>query len=136
MPDAIENIDIGGPSLLRASAKNHADVGVVVDPDDYPAVLAALTQDGALSAEHKLALAKKAFRLTARYDGAIADYLGSLDGEERQPFGETLHLQYVKAQGPPLRRKPAPVRGFLPQPGRPGSVYCQRHTAPGQGAVV
>ncbi len=96
--DAIENIDIGGPSLLRASAKNHADVGVVVDPDDYPAVLAALTEDGALSAEHKLALAKKAFRLTARYDGAIADYLGSLDGEERRPFGETLHLQYVKAQ--------------------------------------
>ena len=96
--DAIENIDIGGPSLLRASAKNHADVGVVVDPDDYPAVLAALTADGALSAEHKLALAKKAFRLTARYDGAIADYLGSLDGAERRPFGETLHLQYVKAQ--------------------------------------
>ena len=96
--DAIENIDIGGPSLLRASAKNHADVGVVVDPDDYPAVLAALTQDGTLSAEHKLALAKKAFRLTARYDGAIADYLGSLNGEERRPFGETLHLQYVKAQ--------------------------------------
>ncbi len=96
--DAIENIDIGGPSLLRASAKNHADVGVVVDPDDYPAVLAALTQDGTLSAEHKLALAKKAFRLTARYDGAIADYLGSLDGQERRPFGETLHLQYVKAQ--------------------------------------
>lgn len=96
--DAIENIDIGGPSLLRASAKNHADVGVVVDPDDYPAVLAALEENGALSAEHKLALAKKAFRLTARYDGAIADYLGSLDGEERRPFGETLHLQYVKAQ--------------------------------------
>ena len=96
--DAIENIDIGGPSLLRASAKNHADVGVVVDPDDYPVVLAALTADGALSAEHKLALAKKAFRLTARYDGAIADYLGSLDGGERRPFGETLHLQYTKAQ--------------------------------------
>ncbi len=98
LADAIENIDIGGPSLLRASAKNHADVGVVVDPDDYPAVLAALTEDGTLSAEHKLALAKKAFRSTARYDGAIADYLGSLDGGERQPFSETLHLQYVKAQ--------------------------------------
>ena len=96
--DAIENIDIGGPSLLRASAKNHADVGVVVDPDDYPAILTALTQDGALSAEYKLALAKKAFRLTARYDGAIADYLGSLDGEEHRPFGDTLHLQYTKAQ--------------------------------------
>lgn len=96
--DAIENIDIGGPSLLRASAKNHADVGVVVDPDDYPTILATLKEKGALSAEQKLGLAKKAFRLTARYDGAISDYLGSLDGEERLPFGETLHLQYTKAQ--------------------------------------
>lgn len=96
--DAIENIDIGGPSLLRASAKNHTDVGVVVDPDDYPTILAALKEKGTLSAEQKLGLAKKAFRLTARYDGAISDYLGSLDGEERLPFGETLHLQYTKAQ--------------------------------------
>ena len=97
--EAVENIDIGGPSLLRAAAKNHADVGVVVEPDDYPAVLEALRTNGALSAEQKLALAKKAFRLTARYDGGIADYLGSLgDGGQRVPFGETLHLQYVKAQ--------------------------------------
>ncbi len=98
LAEAIENIDIGGPSLLRAAAKNHADVGVVVDPDDYPAVLAELTAAGALSAERRLALAKKAFQLTARYDGAIADYLGSLDGAQRRPFGDSLHLQYVKAQ--------------------------------------
>ncbi len=97
--EAVENIDIGGPSLLRAAAKNHTDVGVVVDPDDYPAVLDAFRANGALSAEQKLALAKKAFRLTARYDAAIADYLGSLGaGGQRVPFGETLHLQYVKAQ--------------------------------------
>ena len=97
--EAVENIDIGGPSLLRAAAKNHADVGVVVDPDDYPAVLDTLRTNGTLSAEQKLALAKKAFRLTARYDGAIADYLGSLgEGGQRVPFGETLHLHYVKAQ--------------------------------------
>lgn len=97
--DAIENIDIGGPSLLRATAKNHTDVGVVVDPADYPAIIAALQTHGALSAAQKFALAKKAFRLTARYDAAIADYLGSLDEQQqRQPFGETLHLQYEKAQ--------------------------------------
>ena len=97
--DAIENIDIGGPSLLRATAKNHADVGVVVDPEDYPAIIEALQTNGALSAVQKFALAKKAFRLTARYDAAIADYLGSLDEQQqRQPFGETLHLQYEKAQ--------------------------------------
>src|SRR5712691_7930643 len=52
--EAVENIDIGGPSLLRAAAKNHADVGVVVEPDDYPAVLEALRTNGALSAEQKL----------------------------------------------------------------------------------
>jgi phosphoribosylaminoimidazolecarboxamide formyltransferase/IMP cyclohydrolase len=97
--EAVENIDIGGPSLLRAAAKNHADVGVVIDPNDYPTVLEALRTQGTLSAEQKLALAKKAFRLTARYDAAIADYLGSLgEGGQRVPFGETLHLQYVKAQ--------------------------------------
>ncbi|MGE0684901.1 MAG: bifunctional phosphoribosylaminoimidazolecarboxamide formyltransferase/IMP cyclohydrolase [Candidatus Binatia bacterium] len=97
--EAIENIDIGGPSLLRASAKNHTDVGVVVDPDDYPAVLEALKTQGTLSFELKFDLAKKAFQLTARYDAAIADYLGSLDSDtRRRPFGETLHLQYVKAQ--------------------------------------
>lgn len=97
--EAVENIDIGGPSLLRASAKNHADVGVVVDPDDYPAVLESLKTQGTLSAEEKFGLAKKAFQVTARYDAAIADYLGSLDSDKkRQPFGETLHLQYVKAQ--------------------------------------
>jgi phosphoribosylaminoimidazolecarboxamide formyltransferase/IMP cyclohydrolase len=99
--EAIENIDIGGPSLLRAGAKNHADVGVVVDPDDYPQILAALQTNGSLSDEQKFELAKKAFRLTARYDAAIADYLGSLDGNdgnERVPFGETVHFQYVKAQ--------------------------------------
>jgi phosphoribosylaminoimidazolecarboxamide formyltransferase / IMP cyclohydrolase len=97
--EAIENIDIGGPSLLRAAAKNHADVGIVVDPEDYPSILQTLQIQGTLSAEQKLLLAKKAFRMTTRYDGAIADYLGSLDGEgKRGPFGETLHLQYAKAQ--------------------------------------
>src|SRR6266446_2570921 len=82
--EAIENIDIGGPTLLRAAAKNHADVGVVVDPDDYPAVLEALRANGALSAEQKFGLAKKAFQLTACYDAAIADYLGSLDVNQQR----------------------------------------------------
>jgi phosphoribosylaminoimidazolecarboxamide formyltransferase/IMP cyclohydrolase len=113
---AVENIDIGGPSLLRAAAKNHADVGVVVDPDDYPAVLAALHAEGALSGAHKLTLAKKAFGLTARYDGAIADYLGSLgEGAQRVPFGETLHLQYVKAQDLRYGENPHQAAAFYRQ---------------------
>jgi phosphoribosylaminoimidazolecarboxamide formyltransferase/IMP cyclohydrolase len=114
--EAIENIDIGGPTLLRAAAKNHADVTVVVDPDDYSLVLDALRTQGTLSAEERLALAKKVFRLTARYDGAIADYLGSLEGEKRVPFGETLHLQYVKAQD--LR--------YGENPHQAGAFYRQR----------
>ncbi len=114
--DAIENIDIGGPSLLRAAAKNHADVGVIVDPDDYPTILAALKEKGVLSAEQKLGLAKKAFRLTARYDGAISDYLGSLDGEERLPFGETLHLQYTKAQNLRYGENPHQSAAFYRSP--------------------
>lgn len=115
--DAIENIDIGGPSLLRAAAKNHADVGVVVDPDDYPAVLAALQSRGSLPDDLRLALAKKAFRLTARYDAAIADYLGSLDGQGgRQPFGETLHLHYTKVQDLRYGENPHQAAAFYRAP--------------------
>ena len=88
----------------------------MVDPDDYPAILTALKENGELSAEQKLNFAKKAFRLTARYDGAISDYLGSLDGEERRPFGETLHLQYTKAQDPPLWRNPHQSAAFYRSP--------------------
>ncbi|RJX28950.1 MAG: IMP cyclohydrolase [Desulfarculus sp.] len=74
--DAIENIDIGGPCLIRAAAKNQADVTVVIDPADYEAVLAEMrANDGAVSLAFRQRLAAKAFRLTNRYDGAIADYL-------------------------------------------------------------
>ena len=114
--EAVENIDIGGPTLLRAAAKNHADVAVVVDPDDYPWVLDTLRAPSALSADQRLALAKKAFRLTARYDGVIADYLGSLEGEKRIPFGETLHLQYVKAQDLRYGENPHQSGAFYRQP--------------------
>ena len=96
--EVVENIDIGGPSLLRAAAKNHADVGVVVDPVDYPFVLERLKRDRGLSDSHKLELAKKAFRMTARYDGAIADYLGSFENGKRSALGETLHFEYTRIQ--------------------------------------
>src|SRR5947199_9759391 len=71
----IEQIDIGGPSMLRSAAKNHADVTAVVDPDDYAPVLAEL-RGGAVSAETRRHLAQKVFCATACYDGAIADWLG------------------------------------------------------------
>lgn len=74
--DAIENIDIGGPCLIRAAAKNQKDVAVVIDPVDYPAILAEMGKSGgALSLATRKRLAAKAFRLNNQYDGAIADYL-------------------------------------------------------------
>ena len=97
--DAIENIDIGGPSMVRSAAKNHHDVTVVVDPADYGAVLDEMRRGGGTVAPAtNTRLARKAFQTTAHYDGAIADYLGSLDGAERKHFGDTIHLGLTKAQ--------------------------------------
>jgi phosphoribosylaminoimidazolecarboxamide formyltransferase/IMP cyclohydrolase len=76
--DAIENIDIGGPAMLRSAAKNHERVAVVVDPDDYGWILAAL-RAGGLTAGQRLQLARKAFAHTAAYDAAIAAYLSAID---------------------------------------------------------
>ncbi len=74
--EAIENIDIGGPCLIRAAAKNQSGVAVVTDPGDYDAILEEMkSNDGSLSEATRRKLAAKAFRLTNRYDGAIADYL-------------------------------------------------------------
>ncbi len=84
LAECIEEIDIGGPSMIRAAAKNSAHVGVVVEPADYPAVLAEL-RGGALSAKTRFALMRKAFAHTAAYDAAIAEYLSArpaAEGEE------------------------------------------------------
>ncbi|HKO69267.1 MAG TPA: bifunctional phosphoribosylaminoimidazolecarboxamide formyltransferase/IMP cyclohydrolase [Burkholderiaceae bacterium] len=97
--DAIENIDIGGPAMLRAAAKNHQNVAVLVDPADYELVLNQLRSANSVDARTRLALAKKVFAHTARYDGAIADYLTSLDSDgTRQTFPEVLSRQWFKAQ--------------------------------------
>lgn len=99
LADAIENIDIGGPSMLRSAAKNHRDVSVLADPADYTAVLEEMRgSGGGVSTETNARLARKAFQMTARYDGAIADYLGSLQAGERIEFGETIHIGLRKAQ--------------------------------------
>jgi phosphoribosylaminoimidazolecarboxamide formyltransferase / IMP cyclohydrolase len=102
--DAIENIDIGGPSMLRSSAKNHERVAVVVDPDDYEALARELDEGGGeLSGATRFRLARKAFAHTAAYDGAIAAYLTSLEepGGEPAPFPGTLTLQWRRER--PLR---------------------------------
>ena len=98
--DAIENIDIGGPTMIRSAAKNHAWVTVVVDPADYGRVLDEMkASGGSVSPETNRELAKKVFRTTARYDGAIADWLGSVQPDgSRAKFGETVHLAFDKVQ--------------------------------------
>ncbi len=99
LEEAIENIDIGGPSMIRSAAKNHHDVTVVVNPADYAAVLQEMReQGGVVSIATNARLARAAFQATARYDGAIADYLGSLADGGRLAFGTTLHVQLHKAQ--------------------------------------
>ena len=97
---AIENIDIGGPTLLRAAAKNHAAVTVVVETDDYARVLDEMRRhDGAVGDALRFDLAVKVFEHTARYDGAIANYLGRLrpDGQ-RADFPRTFNSQFRHAQ--------------------------------------
>ena len=97
--EAIENIDIGGPTLLRAAAKNHAGVGVVVDPADYARVLEEMRSSGGISEATRFALAKKVFAHTAAYDGAIANYLSSLDaGRRRREYPDVLSLQFARLQ--------------------------------------
>jgi len=100
LPMAIENIDIGGPTLLRAAAKNHAAVTVIVDSADYAPVLAELQQhDGQTTIAMRYALAVKTFEHTARYDGAIANYLGAINAAgEQADFPNTLNLQFRQVQ--------------------------------------
>ncbi|MBI4508773.1 MAG: bifunctional phosphoribosylaminoimidazolecarboxamide formyltransferase/IMP cyclohydrolase [Deltaproteobacteria bacterium] len=91
LEEAIENIDIGGPSMLRSAAKNYERVAVVVDPDDYTSFVAELeARGGEVSKETRFALACKAFTHTASYDKAIADYLSSTQDVSSEPFPEVL----------------------------------------------
>ena len=127
LADAIENIDIGGPTLLRAAAKNHGDAkggcAVIVDPADYPAILAELKANGgAISYATRFALAKKAFVHTARYDSAIANWLTRLDAENRPTlFPERLQLSFDKVDT--LR--------YGENPHQQAAFYRELHAPPG-----
>lgn len=99
LEEAVENIDIGGPTMIRAAAKNYPDVTVVVDPEDYTPVLSELKEKGAISVETNFRLAKKVFQHTARYDGAISNYLGQIEQKKKvNEFPETFTFQVKKAQ--------------------------------------
>jgi phosphoribosylaminoimidazolecarboxamide formyltransferase/IMP cyclohydrolase len=98
--EVIENIDIGGPSMIRSAAKNHARVTVVVDPRDYEEVLAAARTEEGPSLALRARLAAKAFSHTAAYDGAIAAYMTSLEGDgTRTRFPGTLTFSLERAYG-------------------------------------
>ena len=86
LEDAIENIDIGGPAMLRASAKNFQDVTVIVDPNDYSLVLDEIKRYGNTSLKTRFLLAKKVFELTSRYDTAIIEWLQTVDIDTNNYF--------------------------------------------------
>ena len=98
--EALENIDIGGPAMLRAAAKNYRYVSVVTDPGDYSTILEEMKSTGGkISESTNFALATKAFQLTARYDAAISNYLSGISKEgAKRTFPETYTVQFVKAQ--------------------------------------
>lgn len=100
LEEAIENIDIGGPTMVRSAAKNWAHVAIVTDSADYAALSAELkTNGGSLTRATRFELAKKAFTHTAAYDGAISNYLTALtDNHELAAFPNRLNVQFVKVQ--------------------------------------
>ncbi|HLB16039.1 MAG TPA: bifunctional phosphoribosylaminoimidazolecarboxamide formyltransferase/IMP cyclohydrolase [Burkholderiales bacterium] len=118
LDEAVENIDVGGPTMVRAAAKNHAGVAVVTDPADYAAVIAELERrGGSLSAATRLALAKKAFAHTAAYDAAIANYLTGLDaGLRLAPFPDRLTLQWEKLEDLRYGENPHQLAAFYRDP--------------------
>ncbi len=123
LAEAIENIDIGGPSMLRSAAKNHAFVAAVTDPGDYGCILEEMKSSGGeVSDCTRLALAKKVFALTARYDGAISNYLSSLpdeksgDSEKAWCFPSTYTFQFEKVQDLRYGENPHQPAAFYKNP--------------------
>ena len=120
-PEAIENIDIGGPAMLRAAAKNHEAVGVAVDPGDYQTVLEELeAQDGTTLATRSR-LAAKAFAHTARYDTMVASYLGAIHNVPADRFPGTLPLVFDKAQDLRYGENPHQQAAFYREPAQRGA---------------
>jgi phosphoribosylaminoimidazolecarboxamide formyltransferase/IMP cyclohydrolase len=100
LPTAIENIDIGGPTMVRSAAKNHRDVAIVVNASDYQEVINEMrNHQGQLGYETRYQLMVKAFEHTAAYDGMIANHFGSRDtNNQKRAFADTYNVQYIKAQ--------------------------------------
>lgn len=122
---AIENIDIGGPAMVRAAAKNNARVSVVVDPGDYDEIAAELRDAGSVSAGTRFTLATKAFAHTARYDGLVAAYLSSrnVDGELSHTLPEYITPQFQSRQELRYGENPHQSAAFYVESGvEPGGI--------------
>jgi phosphoribosylaminoimidazolecarboxamide formyltransferase/IMP cyclohydrolase len=123
--DAIENIDIGGPAMVRAASKNHESVTVIVDPADYAQVAADLDANaGATSIDTRSRLAAKAFAHTAKYDTMVSNYLLSREGNAAETFPATLPLVYEKIQDLRYGENPHQQAAFYRQPGVKGSCVA------------
>jgi len=129
LEEAIENIDIGGPAMVRSAAKNHAHVAVVTDPADYAEILREMqSANGAVGAPMRFKLAQKAFSHTAAYDGAISNYLTALAADgARAAFPQRLNLNFEIAQtlryGENPHQNAAFYRDLEPAP---GSLACYK----------
>ena len=131
--EVIENIDIGGPTMIRAAAKNFAFAAVVVNPASYDAVLQELTDAGGkLSLGTRESLAAEAFSYTARYDSAISRWFV----EKQDDFPGLLHARVREGHRPRVRREPAPARGLLRAVRRAHARALDGAPARRQGAVV
>jgi phosphoribosylaminoimidazolecarboxamide formyltransferase/IMP cyclohydrolase len=138
LENAIENIDIGGPAMVRSAAKNYAGVAIVTDPADYASILTEMQANGgALQLATRFALAKKAFTHTARYDSMIANWLtGMAEGIETTPeapapaptiFPERLHLSFDRAETLRYGENPHQEAAFYREPLAPaGSIAAYR----------
>ena len=122
LEDAIENIDIGGPAMVRSAANNWTDVGVLTDASQYPQVLAELKDSGKLTDATKFALSVAAFNRISQYDGAISDYLSSIQTDgSHAPFAGQSNGRFVKVQdlryGENSHQQAALYRDLHPAPG-------------------
>ncbi len=126
----IENIDIGGPAMIRAAAKNHRSVAVVVDPSDYGGLLGDMEQHGgATCAKFRRKLAQKAFARTAEYDGAISNWLGAVvenSEGKAQGFPRTFTTQFTKVQSMRYGENPHQGAAFFVGGGSEASVSTAR----------
>ncbi len=122
---ALENIDIGGPTMLRAAAKNHEHVGVVVDTADYAAVLNELREHGSLTPETRFRLAQKVFAHTAAYDGAVSNYLGAIDDAGgNMNYPRTFSMQFEKLQDLRYGENPHQTAAFYSQAHPPAGTLA------------